>query len=211
MYINRFSTKQLLKKHNCDILFIPNVEEVYPGDLLTPHVDLDGLDQKMEGKLRPGHFAGVVQVVHRLLDMVKPHHLYMGQKDYQQFCIIRHMINELSLPIKIHMCPIVREADGLAMSSRNVRLSKTGRIQSIKLHKSLTFLKARVQNNSLVDSISEAIEFLHSQNLDVEYLEAVDAFDLGHVKDMKHPNPIVACLVVRIDGVRLLDNMIIKE
>ena len=98
--------QQLLKKHNCDILFIPNVEEVYPGDLLTPHVDLDGLDQKMEGKLRPGHFAGVVQVVHRLLDMVKPHHLYMGQR-YQQFCIIRHMINELSLPIKIHMCPIV--------------------------------------------------------------------------------------------------------
>ena len=165
----------------------------------------------MEGLLRPGHFEGVVQVVHRLLNMVRPHNLYMGQKDYQQFCIVRHMINTLSLPTKIHMYPIVRENDGLAMSSRNVRLSDTGRIQSRYLHKSLKLLKESVQFDKLSISLLKAKKLLEAQNLDIEYLEVVDANTLEHVKDMSHPSPIIACLVVRIDDVRLLDNMIIKE
>ena len=202
---------QLLEDIRCDILFNPSVNEVYPTSLENIQIDLQGLDHVMEGASRPGHFHGVVQVVHRLLDLVQPTHLYMGQKDFQQFCIIRHMIQSLNLSVHLHMCPIIREQDGLAMSSRNIRLSPTGRRQSSFLFKSLTLLKEQVKTNSLSVSINKAKDLLKKQNLDVEYLEVVDAHSLEPVKDFDHPNPIVACLVVRIDGVRLLDNMIIKE
>lgn len=202
---------QLLEDIQCDMLFNPSVNEVYPPSLENIQVDLQGLDHVMEGASRPGHFQGVIQVVHRLLDLVQPTHLYMGQKDFQQFCIIRHMIRSLNLPVHLHMCPIIREQDGLAMSSRNIRLSHSGRKQSSFLFKSLTLLKEQVKTNSLSASINKAKDLLKEQSLDVEYLEVVDAHSLESVKDFNHPNPIVACLVVRIDGVRLLDNMIIKE
>jgi pantoate--beta-alanine ligase len=116
--------KTLLESIEVDYLFNPLVDEVYPKGLDT-HVEIDfgQLDKVMEGAMRPGHFAGVAQVVKRLLDMVRPTHLYMGQKDFQQFTIIQHMIDLLDMPVQLVVCPIVREADGLAMSSRNRRLS----------------------------------------------------------------------------------------
>ena len=121
------------------------------------------------------------------------------------------MIEELSLPMSIHMCPIIREPDGLAMSSRNIRLSPTGREQAVNLYKSLILLKESISANDLNTGINRAKEFLDSKNLIVEYLEVVDGYNLESVVDLNYKNPIIACLVVRIDGVRLLDNMIIKE
>ena len=117
--------EQVLTEAGCDILFLPSVEEIYPqGTDAAPEVDLAGLDEVLEGTFRPGHFAGVVQVVSRLLDITVPDRLFMGQKDYQQFAIIRRMIFEQKRPVEIVMGPTVREADGLAMSSRNVRLTE---------------------------------------------------------------------------------------
>ena len=115
----------LLAKVGCDVLFLPDESEVYPSDLDTSvKIDMNGLDTVMEGEFRPGHFAGVMQVVKRLLDITQPTHLYMGQKDFQQFSIIKHMIKQLDMPVNLVMAPTVREENGLAKSSRNERLTR---------------------------------------------------------------------------------------
>lgn len=202
---------QSLEDLQCDVLFMPSIEVVYPPTLKKVRVDLQGLDQGMEGVSRPGHFEGVVQVMHRLLDLVQPTNLYMGQKDFQQFSIVQHMIHVLDLPVRIHMCPIIREKDGLAMSSRNRRLTSLGRKQARYINKSLLLLKEQVSMHSLSTSFNKAKDLLSEHNLDIDYFEVVDARTLEPVTDLAHPNPIVACIVVQIDGVRLLDNMIIKE
>ena len=126
------------EKNNCNILFYPDAKEIYPkGTKSVLKVNLAGLDKELEGAFRPGHFEGVVQVVHRLLTIVQPEELFMGQKDFQQFTIIQKMINELKMKTKLVVCDIVREKDGLAMSSRNVRLSKTERSNAFIIHENI--------------------------------------------------------------------------
>ena len=115
---------ELLEKVGCDVIFMPEVEEIYPpGDIQDFELDFEGLDEVMEGVFRPGHFKGVAQVVKRLLDLVQPDGLYMGQKDFQQVAIVRHLIRVTRFPVELVVVPTVREHDGLAMSSRNIRLS----------------------------------------------------------------------------------------
>ena len=200
-----------LEKQGCHVLFLPSVAEVYPPGLVSLEVDLKGLDTTMEGEHRPGHFAGVVQVVHRFLDIIKPNHLFMGQKDYQQFAIIQYMIQVLALPIHLVRVPIVREADGLAMSSRNIRLSPEGRQKATLISQTLFQAKEDAATLSLKAMKEKAINSLIQQGMEIDYFEVIDGEQLHTISTFDQANVVTACTTVRVDGVRLLDNIILKE
>lgn len=202
----------LLESVGCSVLYLPEAEEVYPADLQVFSFDLKGLDKTMEGAQRPGHFAGVVQVVHRLLDIVQPDALYMGQKDFQQYTIIRAMLRHLQSPIRLVRVPIIREADGLAMSSRNVRLSPEGRQKAAFISKTLFNAQQNAKTLSLNEVRSAALRDFEQYGLtDVDYLEFANGDTLQPVQSFQDADYIVLCTVVRIDGVRLLDNVILQE
>lgn len=198
-----------LEKEGCDVLFLPDVAEIYPPQLQSPHFDLAGLDKTMEGAHRPGHFDGVAQVVHRLLDIVQPDYLYMGQKDYQQFTVIKHLLKILLSPIKLVRVPIIREADGLAMSSRNIRLSEAGRKKSTIISQTLFQAQKDAQHYSLKEVKERALKNL--AGMEVDYFEIVDGNTLRSIDSFEQAELVTACTTVRIDGVRLLDNIILKE
>ncbi len=202
---------QKLTNIGCHILFLPDASEVYPKDLISPQFDLMGLDKTMEGAHRNGHFEGVVQVVHRLLDIVKPDALFMGQKDYQQFTIIKHMLKLMQSPIKLVRVPIVREEDGLAMSSRNVRLSKEGRKKACNISKTLFLAQEEAKTLPLSDVKNNAIKRLEDKGMDIDYFEVVNGDTLQGIESFSDADIVTACTTVRVDGVRLLDNIILKE
>lgn len=202
----------LLAKVGCQVVFLPTVAEVYPPEGLDmPTVDLGGLEFPMEGAKRPGHFAGVVQVVARLLDIVKANYLYMGQKDYQQQAIIRRMITVLQLPVQLKTVATQREADGLAMSSRNVLLSSEHRAQAPQLYETLKWVAESLAENKTPDGLEQqALARLTTDYLQAEYFSIVDGHTLQTVSDSNAHDLIVACTAVWAGEVRLIDNMIIK-
>jgi len=199
----------LLNKNGCDILFYPDQKAVYPKGLKNKlKVNLGGLDQELEGAFRPGHFEGVVQVVHRLLDIVKPDKLFMGQKDFQQFTIIQRMISDLKMSTKLVVCPIIREKDGLAMSSRNVRLTKTHRQNATIIHKTLKSVKRKLKTHSTVELENFAMTKLAIDGFKPEYFYLIDGNTLKRVKNHKRHKYLVAVTAVWAGEVRLIDNMI---
>jgi pantoate--beta-alanine ligase len=200
----------LLVTAACDVLFIPSVAEVYPpGMNLTIDLDFKQLDKVMEGKFRPGHFKGMATVVHRLLDIVRPQRLYMGQKDYQQLSIVRDMIRQLDMPSELVMCPTVREADGLAMSSRNVRLSEEMRAAAPAIYQTLNWAKTALAQGVAAKQIQHmAMQKLSEAGLHPEYFEVVDGVSLLNVPDQNASDFIVACTAAFAGDVRLIDNMI---
>ncbi|MCB0634630.1 MAG: pantoate--beta-alanine ligase [Lewinella sp.] len=201
---------ELLVGSGCNALFLPTVEEVYPTDLDTSvSVDLHPLDTVMEGAFRPGHFAGVVQVVYRLLQLVQPDQLYMGQKDYQQLTIIREMIRQLELPVKLVMVPIRREPDGLAMSSRNVRLSPAFRAIAPVIHRILQQVKEQVDEKSVSELEAWAMQQLAEAGLRPEYFEIVDGNTLKAISSLSKTKSAVACMAAWAGDIRLIDNMIL--
>lgn len=197
----------------CQVLFLPTVNVIYPPNLETKlNLDLAGLDQPMEGHFRPGHFEGVVQVVKRLLDIVQPTRLYMGQKDYQQFRLIQYMIQKLNLSVKIVMCPIEREKDGLAMSSRNRRLSEEDRKRAPAIYQTLSWAKEMLASNKSIQSIQkEALQRLELNGLRPEYFEIVDGNTLQTITTANKKHLIVACTAAWASEVRLIDNMILNK
>lgn len=201
----------LLMSAHCDVLFIPPVEEVYPpGENLTIELDFDQLDKVMEGVFRPGHFKGMATVVNRLLDIVRPHRLYMGQKDFQQLSIVRDMIRQLALPVELVMCPTVREADGLAMSSRNIRLSPEMRTAAPAIYQTLQWAKTALAQDNIVDNIkAEAMQRLRAAGLRPEYFEIVDGFTLMQISRHSDNNFVVACTAAFAGEVRLIDNLVV--
>jgi pantoate--beta-alanine ligase len=211
---------ELLLTADCDALFIPSVEEVYPpGQDLTIDLDFQELDKVMEGEFRPGHFKGMATVVNRLLDIVRPDKLYMGQKDFQQLSIVRDMIRQLKLPVELVMCPTVREPDGLAMSSRNVRLSPEMRASAPMIHQILQWAKTALQADQQVDAIQEeAMQKLRDAGFRPEYFEIVDGVTLKPIRphgsllfreETGFTGPIVACTAVFAGEVRLIDNLML--
>lgn len=210
----------LLLSAHCDVLFIPSVEEIYPPDLnLTIELDFKHLDKVMEGEFRPGHFKGMATVVNRLLDIVRPDQLYMGQKDFQQFSIVRDMIHQLALPVELIMCPTVREPDGLAMSSRNVRLSPEMRAAAPVIYQTLQWAKTALWEDRTVAEIRlEAMQQLSATGLKPEYFELVKEHSLEPIpaqgairllNNQENPAGIVACTAVFAGEVRLIDNLIL--
>lgn len=200
-----------LERVGCHVLFLPSAEEIYPENWQTPVFDLKGLDLTMEGAERPGHFAGVVQVVHRLLAIVQPAALFMGQKDYQQFTIIKHLLTIMESPIQLVRVPIVREQDGLAMSSRNIRLSETGR-QKARLISTLLFqAQEQAQTASLATVQQNALDFIKIHHLEADYFTIINGDSLEPIEEFSQASIVTACTTVRVDGVRLLDNIILRE
>lgn len=201
----------LLLQANCDVLFMPPVEEVYPPGMdLTVQLDFRQLDQVMEGVFRPGHFGGMATVVKRLLDIVQPHQLFMGQKDFQQLAIVRDMLRQLDSPIQLVMCPTAREADGLAMSSRNLRLSPEMRAAAPVIYKSLQEAKKLLQRESASAIQARAIRQLEAAGLRPEYFDIVDGISLLPVEHFTDSNFIVACVGAWAGEVRLIDNLVLK-
>ncbi len=199
---------QLLIPQGIDVLYYPRVEEVYPEGLDTSvELDLGQLAKVLEGEHRPGHFEGVMEVVKRLLDIVEPHRLYMGQKDYQQFSIIQYMLEQLKMPTELIVCPIIRESHGLAMSSRNVRLSSESRAKAKVIFETLSNCKSNYAFAKIKALESTAIQKFESLGFKPEYFKIVDGVTLT-APDVQS-NSIVVCTAVWVDGVRLIDNVII--
>lgn len=204
--------KRQLQESGCEILFTPSTEEIYPGgtdiDLSIP---LDHLVSEMEGKFRPGHFEGVVKVMHMLLSIVTCQYLYMGQKDFQQTCVVRHMINYYDFPVKLIVCPTVREEDGLAMSSRNLLLEEDMRSLAPVINKMLNWCKMEIHRMD-IESMRHAVlnEWIDA-GLRPEYFEIVDGYTLQEINDPGASVFIVACCAVWAGEVRLIDNIILKD
>ncbi|MFK7905305.1 MAG: pantoate--beta-alanine ligase [Chitinophagales bacterium] len=200
----------LLKEHGCDVLFLPSVEEVYPeGNIPTVDYDFGYLDKPMEGAHRDGHFAGVAQVVNRLLEIVQPDELFMGQKDYQQFKIIGKLLELTNSTVKLVKCDIVREKDGLAMSSRNTRLSPEDRQKSVWISKTLQWVKTQYGVSTPAIIETAAIEKLNEiEGFDVDYLKIVNAQTLEELNHWIDIEEQIVCTAVRVGEVRLIDNIL---
>jgi len=201
----------LLTGAGCDALFMPPVAEVYPpGRDLSVTLDFRQLDQVMEGKFRPGHFAGMATVVKRLLDIVQPDRLYMGQKDFQQLTIVRDMLRQLKSPVELVMCPTAREPDGLAMSSRNLRLSPQMRAAAPAIYQILLAAKTAFEHEPADTVQKRAMEELLVAGFRPEYFDLVDGYSLLPVTHRSGSDFIVACVAVWAGDVRLIDNLVLK-
>ena len=224
------SDMQKLVAAKCDILFLPDLAEMYPkGYGNRDKIDFGFLECTLEGEFRPGHFAGMAQIVEKLLLAAVPDHLYMGQKDYQQAMICAQLIKKRKLKTKLLLCPIKREKDGLAMSSRNVRLDRTSRGRAVEIVRTLRGVKRQVRGRGargegsqgdrqrsivdgrlIADLEKRAFDRLASfPEFKVEYVAIRNAKTLRPVKTIKTDTPLVALVAAWIGGVRLIDNMLI--
>ncbi len=202
---------KLLESCGATFVFAPSVEEIYP-EPDTRQFSYAPLDTVMEGAFRPGHFNGVCQIVSKLFDIVKPHCAYFGEKDFQQLAIIREMVRQMKFDLKIVGCPIVREEDGLALSSRNARLSAEERENALNI--SQTLFKSRTF--ATTHSVSETQKMVEdaiaaAPGLRLEYFEIVDGNTLQKVGDWNDTSYVVGCITVFCGEVRLIDNIKYKE
>ena len=202
---------KLLEACGATYTFAPSVEEMYP-EPDTRQFSYAPLDTVMEGAFRPGHFNGVCQIVSKLFEVVKPHRAYFGEKDFQQLAIIREMVRQMQFDLEIVGCPIVREEDGLALSSRNARLSAEERENALKI--SQTLFKSRTF--AATHTVSETQKFVEdaiaaAPGLRLEYFEIVDGNTLQKVGNWDQTSYAVGCITVFCGDVRLIDNIKYKE
>ncbi|KPK79100.1 MAG: pantoate--beta-alanine ligase [Bacteroides sp. SM23_62_1] len=198
---------KLIREKKCNITFIPSETEIYP-ERDTRQFDFGLLDKYMEGKFRPGHFRSVAQVVSRLLSIILPDNAYFGEKDFQQLVIVNSLVRQLNLPVNIIACPIIREPDGLAMSSRNQLLTAAQRKSAARI--SSTLLKAKELSDKM--EITELKEYVNNEinldpNLKTEYFEIVEETGLNPVNSWSENVSKRGCIAVRIGSIRLIDNI----
>lgn len=203
---------RMLEAAGCDILYLPEASDIYgPVTQVTDKFDLAGLDLELEGASRPGHFAGVAQVVKILLEITRPDILFLGQKDFQQCLILTQLINSLKMPVELVMCPIYREPHGLAMSSRNVRLNPQIRQKAGAIYASLQYAAAMVNILTPQEIQQAATAALNTiEGFNVDYFLLLNADNLKPITPETPANRIVIITAVIVDGVRLLDNMVIS-
>ena len=198
---------RLLESAGCAIAFAPEVEEMYPVED-TRVFNLGAVAEVMEGKYRPGHFNGVAQIVSKLFDAVQPDRAYFGEKDFQQIAVIRSMVKLLNYPVEIVACPIVREDDGMALSSRNLRLTPEQRKNAVSISQTLFKSRTFAEQHSVAETIDYVVNTLNSApDLDVEYFEIVNGNTLLSVNDWSDSDYIVGCITVYCGEVRLIDNI----
>lgn len=199
---------KMLEQAGCDLLFNPEVDEIYSTEEVWNY-EVGKLDGLLEGKFRPGHYQGVTQIVFKLFDLIKPHFAFFGQKDYQQFLVIQKMNQDLSLGIALEACPIIRETDGLAMSSRNIRLNADERKTALIIYQSLLFLKENYQKYPLNQLLlkAEAL-YAHNDLLKLEYLKICNTQTLEELKE-KNNEVSIALIACFVGETRLIDNMIL--
>ena len=198
-----------LKTAHCDVLFAPSVEEMYPSNQAKEaEIDLGNLDKVMEGKLRPGHFQGVCVVVKKLLDIVQPTKAYFGEKDFQQLAVIKHMVKILNIPVEIIPCPTFREADGLAMSSRNVFLNPDER-KNVPLIYQIMMEAKLLKTNKKIIELKRWVEEKINENpfLRLEYFEIVNSETLASAQGWNETKSLRVCIAVKVGSVRLIDNI----
>jgi pantoate--beta-alanine ligase len=197
----------LLESAGADVVFMPTVEEIYP-EPDTRAFDFGGLDSTMEGATRPGHFNGVAQVVSRLFEMVRPAKAYFGRKDFQQVAIIKQMVYRLGMDVEIVECPIVREADGLALSSRNVLLDAAHRAAAPEIYAALQAGAAMTATGSVGDVEKFVTDKINSNPLlRVIYFNIVDNRTLQRAKTWQSEHGLTGCVAVQAGDVRLIDNI----
>lgn len=197
-----------LKEAGCDVLFMPEVSEMYiEGE--SWHINLNGLDNILEGKIRPGHYQGVTQIVKKLFDTVMPDKAFFGQKDYQQVKVITELVRQYEIPVQLIMCPIIREEDGLAMSSRNVHLSADDHQRSLVLSRALKLASDIFAYKTIKEVKEEVSRFVNQMpGVDLEYFEICDQKTLQPVTD-KDGSPLVALIAAKVGAIRLIDNVIL--
>ena len=201
----------LLKELECDILFLPSEEEVYPDESSkNKHYELGYLENILEGKFRPGHFQGVCLVVERLLTIVHPDLLFLGQKDFQQCLVIEKLIEIMGTDIKVFRCPTLREESGLAKSSRNLRLSESALKIAAELYKTLLFISQKSKDHSFSKLQKDSIEHLERKGFIIEYIALANAGNLQLEDDFKSGEEQVILIAAYLNEIRLIDNLIIS-
>lgn len=205
--------KQMLIEAGCDVLFAPSVEEMYPKEQKPLNFNFGFLETVLEGAFRPGHFSGVGVVVSKLLNIVQPKYAFFGQKDLQQLAVIKKLVLDLNIRSKIISVPTIRESSGLAMSSRNLRLSVEEKKLAAKLNIAMKELRAKVVSGI---SISDAVqmtkqEFVQEKGIELEYLEVVNSDTMAEVTSMVDADNISVCIAAHIGQVRLIDNLYLKQ
>ena len=200
-----------LEKAGCDILFLPSVSEMYPAGRMgyAKNYDLGYLETVLEGEYRPGHFQGVCLVVHRLLNIIPADDLYLGQKDYQQCMVIKKLIELEKIKTTFHICPTLSESSGLAMSSRNMRLTEESQKQALKIFETLSYLKNNSKPGNLTALKQTAIDNLTNAGFKVDYIEIADAGNLDIINHWDGNSKLVAVAAAFLGEVRLIDNMLL--
>jgi pantoate--beta-alanine ligase len=204
------SDLEKLVTFGCDILFLPSEEEIYPHGYQKKHYALGSLEERLEGFYRPGHFQGVCQVMDRLLEIVHPDDLYMGQKDFQQCIVVKKLLELTGRTDKVHLHirPTVRERDGLAMSSRNMRLSETQKQLATSIYRELLAIKTGLNSQTVEQLKSQATSELQKKGFAVDYVEIAKADDLQ--TGIGEKEGLVALVAASLNGVRLIDNMLLN-
>ncbi|MCD4680615.1 MAG: pantoate--beta-alanine ligase [Bacteroidales bacterium] len=198
---------QMLRENNCDILFFPDTKEMYP-EVEDTIYDFGHLDNILEGKFRPGHFNGVAIVVKKFLEIIEPDKAYFGKKDYQQLAVIQALVKNFNIPVEIIPCPTFREDDGLAMSSRNLRLSENERSIAPHIHKVLLQAKTKAATITAEELKTWVIsEFSKYHEFKLEYFELADPDTLLPVKSLKKGQNCIALIAVYLGNIRLIDNI----
>lgn len=200
---------KLLLENGCDVLFHPSVEQMYPNGLQKNEEDYGQVLKVFEGLHRPGHFDGVLTVVARLFDIVKPHKSFFGQKDYQQCIVVAELIKRKFPEIELHVCPILRENSGLAMSSRNLRLNDIEKSDALLINKALQYIQSGFGQKDLAILIEEAKQIINeSKLLSIEYLDVANAINLEPIKNSN--TKAIALAAVHCGPVRLIDNILLN-
>lgn len=201
----------LLEENGCDILFLPSEKEIYPDERSKQkHFDLGYLETILEGKFRPGHFQGVCLVVEKLLNIVNPDFLFLGQKDFQQCLVIERLIQLMEKKTIIKVCPIFREVSGLAMSSRNLRLNDAERIQAAELYKALSIIKNSALKENFPTLKAIAIKNLESKNFKIDYLELAKKNELEIVSEFIPGENLIILIAAYLGNIRLIDNVLLR-
>jgi pantoate--beta-alanine ligase len=202
---------EMLARAGTDVLFLPSVPEIYPdGETGLETYDLGGLESILEGRFRPGHFQGVCQVMSRLLGLVKPDHLFMGQKDYQQCLVVNRLIHILRLTVTFHIVPTIREADGLAQSSRNRRLTPDQRKNAVAISQALNEIRGKLVSGNAGQVLEKARKKLEAAHFKTDYISIARASDLQPIEDWNGKEKAVALIAAFQGDVRLIDNMLLN-
>jgi len=199
---------EMLRKVGCDVVFCPDDEEMYEDAPLLK-LDFGSLDKVMEGKFRPGHFSGVALVVSKLFNIVEPDSAYFGQKDWQQYAVIRRLVTELKFSFKLYSVPILREPDGLAMSSRNLRLTGSQRTNAIVFYQAIAMAKESLKKGKSLETVKKAVsdKVNETPEMRLEYFELADSKNLNILDGVDKTASPILCIAGYAGEVRLIDNM----
>ncbi len=201
---------RMLEQAGCDFVFMPSVKEMYP-EPENWHINLGPAEFLLEGEFRKGHYQGVTQIVKKLFDAVNPDLAFFGQKDYQQVLMIKNMVNYFHLPVELVSCPIIREEDGLAMSSRNIHLTAEERVQALALSRSLYYISDHFGEIKIPQLLENARKLVRdTPGVELDYLTIADGDTLLPVDEQSGKSGLVALIAAKVGQTRLIDNIILN-